>query len=210
MKVEVNHAPLFGAVRHQGMRLTCLAFATSDLNRMASSAPGELSPEFLYRHAGAITPGWAAGQGLYLAPTLQAAGNPGQPLEIHYPYETNAPVGVQPPAVPPGVQMYSSALKEIAPTASSVTNQIKLGHAVGLIVESTLTLFKPKDGVVEFSADILPDRAHAVLAVGVGESFDGEPHVLIRNSWGQTWGHLGHAWLPNRYIDMHALEAFGR
>jgi hypothetical protein len=210
MKVEINHGALLGPARHQGMRLTCLAFATSDLNRIVSGAPADLSPEFLYQHAGANTPGWAAGDGLYLAPTLQAAGNPGQPLEAHFPYAASAPPVVQKPAAPPEAQLFSSALKAITPTAANIIDQIKLGHPVGLVVESTLTLFKPKDGVVEFSPDILPDRVHAVLAVGVGEAPDGVPHVLIRNSWGEGWGLLGHAWLPAPYIDMHGLEAFGR
>lgn len=210
MKIEVNHAKLFGAARYQGMRLTCLAFATSDLNRVASSAPDQLSPEFLYRQSGATTPNWQAGEGLFLEPTLNAAGNPGQPLEVHYPYEDIAPIDTQPPAAPTGAPLYRSELAPLVPTGNNVIDQIRRGHPVGLIVESTLTLFKPVNGVVAFSPHIIQDRVHAVLAVGVGESFSGEPHVLIRNSWGVTWGDQGYAWLPKQYIDMHALEAFGR
>ncbi|RYG38382.1 MAG: hypothetical protein EON93_02120 [Burkholderiales bacterium] len=210
MKIEVNYAPLFGAARHQGMRLTCLAFAASDLNRMASNAPGDLSPEFLYQQAGSTTPNWQAGEGLYLAPTLLAAGNPGQPLETHYPYQAAAPAFVQAPVPPTDVQLHSSALTAIVPTGDNVIDQIRQGHAVGLILESTETLFYPKDGVVAFSTNILLDRVHAVLAVGLGEAPDGVHHVLIRNSWGVTWGDQGYAWLPKQYIDMHALEAFGR
>lgn len=210
MKIEVNHAQFFGAVRHQGMRLTCLAFAASDLNRVASGAPDELSPEFLYRQAGSTTPNWQAGEGLFLMPTLDAAGNPGQPLEVHFPYEANAPADTLPPEAPKDATLYSSKLTPLKPTGDHVIDQIRLGHPVGLIVESTLTLFQPVNGVVAFSPHILQDRVHAVLAVGVGESPGGEPHVLIRNSWGMTWGDQGYAWLPKQYIDMHALEAFGR
>lgn len=210
MKIEVSHTHRFGPARHQGMRLTCLAFAASDLNRMFASAPEALSPEFLYQHAGAITPGWVAGDGLYLAPTLQAVGHPGQPLDIHYPYQPGAPTAVGTPVPPAGAAMYRSPLRPVAPTAKDVVNELRQGHAVGLVVESTLTLFKPVDGVVAFTPDILPDRAHAVLAVGVGESSAGQIHVLVRNSWGVSWGLEGHAWLPEDYINTHALEAFGR
>jgi len=187
-----------------------LAFATSDLNRVASSAPDQLSPEFLYRQAGAATPNWQAGDGLFLAPTLDAVGHPGQPLEAEYPYEANAPTGTLPPVAPKDAKLYSSKLAVIPATGDNVIDQIRRGHPVGLILESTLTLFYPVSGVVTFSPDILPDRVHAVLAVGVGESLHGEPHVLIRNSWGENWGEQGYAWLPKQYIDMHALEAFGR
>jgi hypothetical protein len=210
MKIHVSHAKLFGSARHQGMRLTCLAFATSDLNRIASNAPDELSPEFLYRQAGATTLNWQAGDGLYLVPTLNAAGNPGQPLEIHYPYQASPPADASPPAASEDTTLYSSTLTPLKPTGDDVIERIRQGHPVGLIVESTLTLFKPVDGVVAFSPHILQDRVHAVLAVGVGESSRGEPHVLIRNSWGVSWGHQGYAWLPKEYIDTHALEAFGR
>lgn len=210
MKIEVNHQTKFGAARHQGMRLTCLAFAASDLNRMAAGAPDALSPEFLYQQAGATTPNWRAGEGLYLAPTLAAASKPGQPLEIHYPYQAASPAAALAPTPPKDAQMYKSDLTQFMPTGDDVIQKIRDGHAVGLIVESTLTLFYPVDGIIAFSPDIIEGRVHAVLAVGVGESLGGVPHVLIRNSWGEAWGELGYAWLPKEYIEMHALEAFGR
>ena len=52
----IDLSATLGAARHQGQRLTCLAFAVSDVNRRMASAPDELSAEFIYQYAGAITP----------------------------------------------------------------------------------------------------------------------------------------------------------
>ncbi|MNL34389.1 Papain family cysteine protease [compost metagenome] len=68
----------------------------------------------------------------------------------------------------------------------------------------------PTNGVVAFSPMILPGRAHAVVAVGLGATAAGQQYVRIRNSWGTKWGDQGHAWLPIEYIDLHTLQAFGR
>ena len=57
---------------------------------------------------------------------------------------------------------------------------------------------------------ILRGRAHAVVAVGLGESTGGAQYVRVRNSWGVNWGDQGQAWLPIEYIDLHTLQAFGR
>lgn len=210
ISATLDHSKSFGPARHQGMRLTCLAFAVSDLNRLASGAPDILSPEFLYQVAGSLIHGWLPGSGLYLTQTLRAAAQPGQPLETDFPYQTAAaPVAVS-PTLPPGTRLFASQLRPLASTSVTVSDQLKQGSPVGLIVECTDTLFSPVDGVVRFSPMILPNRAHAILAVGLGKSSAGEDHVLIRNSWGSAWGVNGHAWLPMRYIDMHAREAFGR
>jgi C1A family cysteine protease len=32
--------------------------------------------------------------------------------------------------------------------------------------------------------------------------------VLIRNSWGDTWGSKGNAWLPVSYVQQHGLSMF--
>lgn len=206
----IDLSATLGAARHQGQRLTCLAFAVSDVNRRLSPAPDELSAEFLYQHAGAITPGWAGGGALYLAPTLTVAGNPGQPLESEFPYQATSSTAVAVPGQPPGAKMYSSGVREIKRTSDVVIAELQAGHIVGLIIESTVTLMKPVNGIVAFTPMILPGRAHAVVAVGLGEAVGGVQYVRVRNSWGAKWGDQGHAWLPIEYIDLHVLQAFGR
>jgi hypothetical protein len=206
----IDHSASLGAARHQGQRLTCLAFAVSDVNRRLAPAPDALSAEFLYQHAGAITPGWAAGGPLYLAPTLKVADKPGQPLEIDFPYQPTSGSTVAVPVQPARAQMYRSGLREIKRTSDFVAAELQSGHVVGLIIESTATLMAPTNGVVAFSPMILPGRAHAVVAVGLGATAAGQQYVRIRNSWGTKWGDQGHAWLPIEYIDLHTLQAFGR
>ncbi len=199
-----------GAARHQGQRLTCLAFAMSDVNRRLAPAPDELSAEFLYQHAGAITPGWTAGGALYLAPALTVAGKPGQPLETAFPYQATSSATVAVPTQPAGAAMFASGVREIARKSDVVVAELQAGHVVGLIIESTATLMAPVNGVVAFTPMILPGRAHAVVAVGLGQAAGGAQYVRVRNSWGTQWGDQGHAWLPIEYIDLHALQAFGR
>jgi C1A family cysteine protease len=41
---------------------------------------------------------------------------------------------------------------------------------------------------------------HAVIAVGLGETAEGEQCLLVRNSWGPSWGLKGHAWITVPYL----------
>ena len=50
-------------------------------------------------------------------------------------------------------------------------------------------------------------RGHAVVVVGRG-TYKGEPVILIRNSWGPTWGHNGHAWVRETYLHPRLAGAF--
>jgi len=206
----IDHSATLGTARHQGQRLTCLAFAVSDVNRHVAPAPDLLSAEYLYQHAGALTPGWTAGGPLPLAPTLTVVKTSGQPLETDFPYQPASATNVAIPVVPSGAAMYSSGLREIQRKSDVIIAELQKGRVVGLIIEITLTMTAPVNGVVSFSPLILPNNAHAVIAVGLGATADAKQYVLIRNSWGVKWGERGHAWLPIEYIDMHVLQAFGR
>ena len=210
MEVEVDLSPALGAARDQGSRSTCLAFTVSDLNRTVSGAPDCLSPEFLYQMAGSLTPGWVPGEGLYVLQALQAAHRPGQPLETDFPYLPNDPSTVSAPTPPAGKVMFSSKLVNTAKPTQAIIDSLHAGKVVGLVLSLTLEFFDPVAGVVSFSPMTLPNSLHAVLATGWGlPAPNGERHVLIRNSWGPSWGVNGYAWLPESFVDLHAQEAFG-
>jgi hypothetical protein len=200
-----------GPVRCQGQRSTCMAFAMSDLNRSASAAPEALSAEFLYRAAGALTPAWSPGKGLRTMEAIQATHAPGQPLEIHFPYASADPAGADHPVAPAGRALFTSRFDHRPFAMQSLVSALERGHVVGLVTRVTLGLFTPTDGVVPHDVNVLPGQYHAMLAVGWGIAPDsGVGHLLVRNSWSDAWGLAGHAWLPEPFVNLHVIEAFGR
>lgn len=201
-----------GPVRDQQRRSTCLAFSLSDLNGYHHNQPALLSAEYLYREAALLIPGWRPDDGLALAAALQAVQAPGQPLEAHCPYQPADPVPPLAP-IPTGGPLFSGIYRQHPPVSHSITVAlVDANQSIGVVVRMTLEFFQPeKDSAeVAFSPAYLPGHLHAVLAVGMGHHEDtGETHYLIRNSWGAGWGDAGHAWVPETYINTHAVQLFG-
>lgn len=207
----VDLSGLLGPARCQGQRSTCMAFAMTDLNRSAAGAPDVLSAEFLYRAAGALSPGWVPGDGLRTVEAIQATHMPGQPLEIHFPYETADPVGVDHPIPPAGQALFSSQIAHRSCAMQAIVRTLEQGQFVGLVTRVTIGLFTPVGGVVAHDVNVIPGQYHAMLTVGWGIATDtGVRHLLVRNSWGDGWGLAGHAWLPEPFVQLHIIEAFGR
>jgi len=83
------------------------------------------------------------------------------------------------------------------------------GEAVGIVVAVTQSLYQPNSGIVAFDQFVIPDAYHALVVVGIGTSkMSGERHLLIRNSWGMSWGINGHAWIPYKHAALHLVEGF--
>lgn len=207
----VDLSASLGPARNQGQRSTCMAFAMSDLNRSACGAPEVLSAEFLYRAAGALTLGWVPGNGLRTVEAMQATLAPGQPLEAHYPYEVADPTTVNHPVPRAGRALFASHFKHCAGAMQAIIGTFDQGQVVGIVTRVTYGLFSPAEGVVAHDVNVIPNQYHAMLAVGWGISTDsGVRHLLVRNSWGEGWGLAGHGWLPEPFVQLHVIEAFGR
>jgi len=206
IEVQVDTSQVLGPVRQQGQRATCLAFTASDLNAAANATP-HLSVEFLCHHAAREMSTWTAGEGFTVESILNAAQCPGQPLEELYPYIVNH-LAAPPQTPPPGLSpLYRSPSQRRGLTVQEVLDEVLGDRAVGVIVAVTRTLFQPVQGIVEFSPLVLPDQYHAMVAVGSGHHrSSGEPHLLLRNSWGTSWGNNGHAWFSLSYLNSHLVE----
>lgn len=207
--IIVDHSSALGPVRSQGGRSTCMAFAMSDLNRHVAGAPGVLSAEFLYQTAGALTPSWNPGMGLRSTEAIMATHSPGQPLESYFPYQAQNPATVAMPVPPTGQQLFTSQIVAHGHAMQFFVNELTCGRLVGVVMRVTLGLFSPIEGVVPHDNAVIPDAYHAVLAVGLGSDQSGTRHLLIRNSWGVRWGLSGHGWLPEPFVNLHVVEAFG-
>jgi len=192
--------------RDQGRRPTCIAFALSEVNLQHATNLEALSPEHLYQEAASMVPHWSPMDGIPLNLALQAA-SAGQPEEKDYPYQQDEPLSpVAPP--PRNMTLYGARVERLPSDPGSIIKMVRNQQPIGLGLQLTQSFFCPVGGFIEFEEIALPDVLHAVAVVGLGWK-DGEPHFLIRNSWGEHWGLDGSAWLPDSYVRTHTICAFG-
>lgn len=202
---------LHGVARDQGSRPTCLAFALSDLNGHRHEQPGQLSAEYLYREAASLMQGWKPGDGLQVDAALHAVSSPGQALEVAVPY---APVEPALPLIsnPPCAPLFTGKYALQVPVMRAIEDALANDQSIGLVTRLTVEFFSASTiaAQIPYSPHAIFGLSHAIVVVGIGhDATTLERHVLIRNSWGTSWGHGGHAWLPESYIDNHTLCAFG-
>lgn len=202
----------WGPPRSQGNRPTCLAFTASELNRNLSGTDSALSPEYIYRAAARKSATWKAGGGLLMTHLSEALAQHGQPTDLVCPYLAHEPFEEPPdlPQLAASENLYAATVQLISTAPQDIEDELRQGKPVGLILKLTDTFLKPTQGTIEFSHMLLSiNMHHAVVATGLGKhSGTGEPHFRIRNTWGETWGEQGNAWLPHSYVQSHAVTAF--
>lgn len=209
---SIDLATTWGPTQVQGNRPTCLAFVASELNRHLSGSNSALSAEYIYRVAARKSVTWTAGAGLRMAHLSEALVQHGQPADADCPYLAHEPLETPPnvPNLPESAKLYTATVQLISKATQIIEAELQQGKPVGLILKLTDTFLKPIQGKIDFSHMLLSiNMHHAVVATGLGKhSHSGEPHFRIRNTWGETWGDQGCAWLPHSYVQSHAVTAF--
>lgn len=189
----------FGAVRDQGPRPTCLAFAASAAHERKLSIAEYLSTEYLFFRA-VQRSHCDPKRGLTVAALTAALAVDGQPMDTEWPYDKQPPgPGWSAPVIHGPLFKASIAFSD--GTVAQVRQALLGGTPVVLIVAITMAFFRPDaEGVVRLQTGDRPTGGHhAVLALGSGSSKDGQ-HILVRNSWGHKWGVDGHAWVSDAYL----------
>ena len=200
--VAIDLRSIFGAVRNQGSRPTCLAFAASDAH--AGLRPGwvPLACEYAFYHAQRKARR-LPNQGALLSATLDALREDGQPEEAAWPYLRKLPIDITTWAPPSTIdKTFARDGVTISATIDAAIRELDGGCCVILLLQLSAAFFRPAiNGVVHPALGEVPEseRRHAVIAVGHG-AIDGQRPILIRNSWGDRWAAGGYAWLTEAFL----------
>jgi C1A family cysteine protease len=213
MSDSADLSALLGAARDQGNRETCLAFATGAAHELArfSKRGGAVEPlgeELLYWRCKQIDLDDQGGT----TPSSVAAAlkDPGQSAATYWPYDggrDECDPAYQPPQI--AIEPENMRLATFAPTSLDLANiraLVRVGHVIVLGLDLWPSFYRPEHGevAVPSSAELLGE-AHAVAVVG----FDDEAAwLLVRNSWGLTWGNQGHIRLPEAAVEVAGLGAW--
>ena len=190
----------FGPARDQKGRETCLAFAASDAHAVAIGDPwSPLCCEYLFFQAKQRERS-PADRGTTIAAIRAALEHDGQPSEAAWPYLDMLPTDLTHWKPPDNVGMLYRRRSERRETAfKRIWDAVESDQPTLLGMTLSGAFFGPDgDGVID-ADEPKEDVRHALLAVGTGERAS-HKLMLVRNSWGATWGLSGYAWLSERYL----------
>ena len=197
INIRVDLREAWAAIRDQGARSACLACAASDAHEHAHERRQPLSAEFLFYHAGQLMPRQDVTAGLTFDCVDIALKMHGQPDEKEWPYSTVPPNPWTPPAV---TQRWYGSLNTATSTVPTIVKTIESHQPVILGIKLTAEFLARIAAPFVIPATGFGFAGHAVLGVGIADYTPMGELILIRNSWGPTWGDRGHAWLPTDYL----------
>lgn len=209
MQVGYDLSGRLGPARDQGLRPTCLAFATTSAHEVLHALNEPLSPEWLYYHAVSLA-GDPPDAGSKLGTTAVVLAANGQPFDAHWSYQTTASAGTWgPPSVPSQIFRAAGQISAVDVDAICIRLNKDIPSVIALRVDRTFDQWQQVEGEAVLSNAPPPynnDSAHAVLIVGHGV-LSGSRFLKVRNSWGVGWGINGHAWVSEKYVIARAYGA---
>ncbi len=211
-------------IEDQGPLGSCTAHAGTGLveyyEQKASGQYAHASRLFLYKVTRNLL-GWTGDRGAYLRTTMGAMALFGMPPERHWPYlQIQDNFDIEPPAFCYAFAQNYKALQYFRldpPDTATAALLLRIRAMLAAKCPSMFgfTVFDSIDQATDKGGIPYPCReegvrgGHAVVAVGYddkakitnkicGEKTTGA--LLIRNSWGTSWGDHGYGWLPYDYV----------
>ncbi len=212
----------FSPVESQGSLGSCTANAAVALleyfERRASGRHIDASQLFLYKVERNLL-GWTGDTGAYLRTAMQALVLFGVPPERYWPYDgtewaLNMRYEVEPPAFCYAFGANYQAIKYFRhdpPGASpeTVLKNVKTYLAAGFPSMFGFPTYIEYDepqpgGLIAYPSPTSKFLGgHANVAAGYDDTIeigDDVGALLVRNSWGESWGNDGYAWMTYRYV----------
>lgn len=201
VNISVDLRAKFGAVRNQGARPTCMAFAASDTNSFAQGLVQPFSAEYAHYSAARRRVPLNPHRGVPIGLMIDGVREDGQPPEEAWPYLTAVPTPISAWIPPPNcAPIFRYRMLPKSTDVVSIVAALNCGHAALFAARITEQFHLPApDHIVQTVSGDRDTGNHAMVAVGLGIIQSGTV-ILIRNSWGDQWADKGHAWLTVDYL----------
>jgi len=192
-------------VADQGDRPTCASFAVTAAHEWMIGTQTLLSQEFALWAAKARD--GLAGEATHVSAVFMGITAEAQALDGAWPYGRP-----RWPAPPPKAAMLRSAREQPGPwnhlpvcSLDAIEKALAVPSAVVLTIDFVPTAWLyATEGWVHAHAGAQTVGRHAVMAVGVRQR---RSAVIIKNSWGELWGHKGYGFVSKTYLHHYGVQA---
>jgi C1A family cysteine protease len=205
----IDHSDEQSAVRHQGDRGTCVAFAVSAGHEWMGESVITRSTEDAMWAAHEVMVIRTSGDETSVNYALQGLDAKEHASEAAWPYgvpdwrsgRTEAALQAVNRQALPGWQRLEET------TFPAIRTELTAGNAIVLTIGVILKAWLEPGGSVDCDAGKKVAGNHAVLVVGITENGEGRQLLKVKNSWGARWGQSGYGLISERYMAAYGVCA---